>query len=203
MSWTRTKTKVAFSAIVSLACVLAYWQAWIFRHDYRKIQFSAIATEELNVNERVTRDKFYNRIDTVFKKEYVYYNPDGKFATKNIKFHEPLNLSNTSFQKSPSTVVSFVSIPIHISVGKGMLTPGDEIALSINGRIFPKTRDDGFTVMEVSSQTDSPKIQVLLKVSNRQFTDSLWYKNASDYIVPIILKRAERHKSSGGLKPCK
>lgn len=185
--------KLIGSIAILLAGILLYRSC--YPKTYRKLQFAAYASKNLEVNTRINAKSFYTRLIRVYDTKYKYFDPVGTYTTSSVRAHTKLDTLNTSSQKQSYLGPTFAQFPIRLEESVGLqLRQGDEIVLSVNGKIFPEKseRSGGLVVMDISKATGG-KIQILLTISSNHFSDSLWLKNSDD-VIPIILKRLSARK---------
>lgn len=188
------KSSKGFWTIVVLigAGVIGY-HLYFGLYSSRKIQLRAYAFRELRINDRVTPRDFYIRPVIIDSDDYEYVSPVGMFLKENVNINTPLDLTNLQIQKVSRVVSAPVRIPVKLNlVVSQVLKPGDDIALSINGKIFPERApaSTSFRVLDIIPITGKDYVTVTLVVDPEHLTDSLWLQKDTDHIVPIIIRSA-------------
>jgi len=199
--------KGALSILIPLAVLTAlgvgyYWFLTQPERKNRRLQIVAYSTRDLSVNDSITSRDFYTSFE-IRPMGYSYRSPKGRFAKVNISAYTQLSDSNVVSSKRSFIISESVEIPVNISkLLARVLKAGDEIALSINGRIFPERDPEvkSFTVLDVISSEDQDMSTVLLEVAAEHFSDSIWFRSTTDHIVPIVIS----HSAPGcppGMRP--
>jgi len=191
--WTRTITIIV--NLLLLFLVAAYFIWWI-PDQHQELHLAAVAKKDIAINEKIDEKSFYNKVVGKSDKYYRYLDPRGAYASKNIKLHEELNATNVTFSKRFYSSSARLSLPIDERFGSHIKV-GDEIALSINGKIFPEiaTARKGLIIIHISGPS-SNKIHILVQLEEEHLSDTFWIRKADDFIFPIILRSSTKHAPS-------
>jgi hypothetical protein len=178
-------TKALVSFTVCVVILIVYFK--VFPKDACRLQLVPVAARDLNGQEKISKNSFFIEL-RLEKADHHYTSPEGKYTKNPVNAHDDLTAANTTAAKTPLATPDKVLVPIGIKIPlASTLKPGDEILLSVNGRIYPSPANRTFSLKIKETSVHNDQALVVVEIPSQYLTDSLWMVKAEDHIVPIIL----------------